>query len=102
ARINVRQLEVLQMPVDWIRQERRYWFCRRCLSMNPVDLTEPYWKRQWFKPGFEQCDEHAGPLESLGARQIGKCQNMRDIVKCAEAKARKRERNWNFFSHSHH
>ena len=89
ARIPVRQLEAIQMLVEWLRQERSYRYCKHCLGMNPQDLTAPFWKRRWFKPGFEQCAEHVGPLASLGACQIGKCGNMRDIVKSAEAKARK-------------
>ncbi len=102
ARIPVRQLEAIQMPVEWLRQERSYRYCKHCLGMNLQDLTAPYWKRRWFKPGFERCVEHEGPLASLGVCQMGKCGNMRDIVKRAEAKARKWERPWDFAPHSHH
>ena len=82
ARINVRQLEAIQIPGYWIQHERRYWFCKQCLNRNPTDLLAPYWKRQWLHPDFERCSEHAGSLESLRASQIGKCGNMRDVFPC--------------------
>ncbi len=91
ARIKVRRLEEIQTPGHWIREERRWWFCRKCLAANWADLTAPYWQRRWLQPEFDCCDQHPGPLESLSAARIGRCGNIRDIVKCVEAKMKKRD-----------
>ncbi len=91
ARINVRQLEEIQMPSAWMREERRWWFCRQCLAVNRADLTAPYWQRRWFNPEFNRCSDHPGLLQSLSASQLALCGNMRDVIHSVAAKMRKRD-----------
>ncbi len=99
ARINVRQLEEIQTPASWMREEHRWYFCRQCLAVNRVDLSAPFWQRRWFNPKFNRCSDHPGLLQSLSASQLGLCGNMRDVIHSVAAKMKKRDTTW-FLTHT--
>ena len=94
ARIHVRQLEGIQTPANWVREERRWWFCRTCLTLNRADLTSPYWQRRWLNPEFSRCNLHSGELDSLSASRLGQCGNMGDVMKAVASKSKRRETPW--------
>jgi hypothetical protein len=46
ARINRSLLHAMESPVEWADATRAA-YCPRCIFLNPVDVTQPFWKRDW-------------------------------------------------------
>ncbi|MCA8150237.1 hypothetical protein LGN06_28325 [Burkholderia vietnamiensis] len=65
ARIDVVTLDRIQTPEGWMTPRRRLPYCYRCLVINPVDVSTPYWRRAWLDPAIRNCGEHGTPLETV-------------------------------------
>ena len=49
ARINLSRLRALETPAQW-SDSTRATYCPRCIFLNPEDVTQPFWKREWLDP----------------------------------------------------
>lgn len=62
ARLDQDALEVLQTPPGWSLSRSSAPYCHRCLCLNPLDVTSPFWPLHWLAPVVEPCDVHPEPL----------------------------------------
>ena len=96
ARIDVESLERLQIPLDWAARHDRIPYCDRCLVLNPLDVTAPYWLRRWLDPATRQCREHDEPMHYAPITMLRKCRNFSELlsrVGYRRVKEAKRRRN---------
>lgn len=81
ARLDMTQLERLQIPQAWSSDGNRFLpYCHRCLVLNPQDVSAPYWRRQWLDPQGAVCSEHAEPMRHVRRSALQRCRNFNDIL----------------------
>jgi hypothetical protein len=96
ARINVQRLQEIQTPAHWVSNCHSCCYCEKCLFLNPVDVSAPFWQRQWLRPNFASCHVHSGRLETMGASMVRGCDNFDSILKIASKKAQSRRNRQRF------
>ena len=77
-------LQALEVDEPWKTSPNRYWFCRNCLFVNPLDVSAPRWIREWLNPDTETCPEH-GEMEHLKAGDLSRCRNFTSLLKLVSA-----------------
>nr|WP_157991387.1 TniQ family protein [Caldimonas tepidiphila] len=81
ARLDVRQLEPLQTPSEWVFDRSGLLYCPRCLFLNPIDVSVPRWLRQWLDPWAACCKEHKAALHYVGRPALQRCHNFDDVLR---------------------
>jgi hypothetical protein len=81
ARVDVERLARIQTLGAWMVPRRRLLYCFRCLVINPIDVSAPYWKRAWLDPAIEDCGQHGEPLERVPPSVLRKAGNMQRLIK---------------------
>jgi hypothetical protein len=90
TRIDIAQLHPLQSPSDSLLEAEGCLYCSKCLFLNPVDVFSPYWKRQWFRPSFTQCNQHPGCTNWLSRCKTRDCKNFDSVLEVASLIEQKR------------
>ncbi|MEI6003433.1 TniQ family protein [Paraburkholderia bengalensis] len=80
ARIDAATIASIQTPDSWMVARRRLPFCFRCLVINPVDVSTPYWKRAWLNPSIIECCEHGAQLETAPSSVLRRAGNMQQLI----------------------
>ena len=69
ARVVRRLAYLRRMPAAELRRlgparseglTKRFYYCYKCLYLNPDDVTAPYWKAQWLAESESPCLLHPG------------------------------------------
>ena len=71
---------------------RRSSFCEKCLWLNPLDVSTPFWKAEWADAVEESCPIHHSEFDYIGGQLLSKCKNMRRLLKCIENRSQKKRR----------
>lgn len=87
----VRRLaQLCRMPAAELRRLRpeasegltkRFYYCYRCLYLNPADVTTPYWKAQWLSDSGSPCLLHANSVSWLTPSHLKNHPNMRRLLR---------------------
>ncbi|WP_200828887.1 hypothetical protein [Caballeronia choica] len=80
ARLNPDRLARIQTPPGWVRNRSTLPYCFRCLVLNPSDVAAPRWKRIWFDPDVQVCDEHGTTLERIPTQITRRARNMNRLL----------------------
>lgn len=70
----------------------RFSFCEKCLWLNPLDVTTPFWKAEWADAVEERCPIHRTEFDYIIGQELSKCKNMRRLLTCIEKRSRKKRR----------
>lgn len=89
--IAVRRLAHLcRMPAAQLSQLRpkpaeglakRFYYCYRCLYLNPADVTAPYWKAQWLGESERPCLLHPASTSWVTPGHLKSHPNMRRLLR---------------------
>ena len=77
-------LRALEVDESWRTSPSRYWFCRSCLFVNPLDVSSPRWIKDWLNPDNETCAVH-GDLENLESGDLSRHRNFNALLKLVSA-----------------
>jgi len=80
ARVEAETIASIQTPGSWMVARRRLPFCFRCLVINPLDVSAPYWKRAWLNPSIIECCEHGAQLETAPPSVLRRAGNMQQLI----------------------
>jgi hypothetical protein len=75
ARVREDRLAAIQTPLEWMVDQRRLFYCFRCLVLKDANVSAQRWKRGWLNPEAEYCTCHHSLLESVPASVFGKSTN---------------------------
>jgi hypothetical protein len=100
ARIDLSRLRTLETPADWADATRAA-YCPRCVFLNPVDVTQPFWKREWLDPAVTTCGLHQRRLLTIAARTVRSAANMTRLIKAVGNYERFRRFRASLAPHSH-
>jgi hypothetical protein len=77
-----------------IPTERRFHYCQKCLWINPLDVTAPYWKEEWICADENSCEKvcsiHRCGFEYISQADLSKCRNMHRLLAQIEKRTRKK------------
>ena len=90
ARVDPEYLEALQGLPAWSGQAPRLAYCPSCLSLNPLDVTSPCWKREWLAPWASRCAIHARPLSRMSITSLRTCDNFDKLLRLVSHRERHR------------
>lgn len=68
----------------------RVAFCEKCLWLNPLDISAPYWKAQWADQIETTCQVHGREFDYVSGTELIGCKNMRRLLAYLSKRARKR------------
>ena len=91
CRLSCNELQSLD-PGASVRAD--FGFCESCFFLNPFDVTELYWKRDWLSQDAALCDTHARGFDHLSPSTISTRLNMREIERFVSRRRRQREAAW--------
>lgn len=91
ARIDLNRLRALETPGKWADATRAA-YCPRCIFLNPVDVTQPFWKREWLDPDAVGCGLHQRRLLTIPAATVRTAANMTRLIKAVGSRERIRPR----------
>jgi len=60
---------------------KRFYYCYRCLYLNPADVTAPYWKARWLSEPGSPCLLHANSGTWLTPSELKNYPNMRRLLR---------------------
>jgi hypothetical protein len=80
ARIDAARLQALEARVAWC-DAKRAAYCPCCIFLNPVDVTQPFWKSAWLDPKVIGCDLHRQRLMTLPSASVRCAANMTRLIK---------------------
>ena len=70
-------------------------FCERCFFLNPVDVTELYWKASWLMAPAKCCDVHGCELDFVRGSTLSCQRNLRSLERYISKRRRERaEKLW--------
>jgi hypothetical protein len=80
ARLGQDALEVLQTPPGWSLSRSSAPYCHRCLCLNPLDVTSPFWPLHWLAPVVEPCGVHPEPLRHIQPSSMRTSKNLGYVI----------------------
>lgn len=81
ARLDAYWLQSIQTPPLWVVDRQSCLYCAKCVFLNPVDVTAPMWKREWFDPEARTCRVHGQPLQRVTPGKLHGCKNFEHVVR---------------------
>ena len=86
----MRLARLCRMPSDEIRRLQpkeagnlctRFFYCHKCLYLNPIDVTAPYWKAQWLFESLSPCPRHPDSGSWVTRGHLRNHPNMRRLLR---------------------
>ena len=67
--------------VDTAEPQRKTFYCRRCVFLNPVEVESPYWDAAWLLPNASVCEVHRLPLAHINASLVRASINLPHLLR---------------------
>ena len=89
ARVDPESLDAMQGPAG-PGQSTHLAYCPSCLFLNPLDITAPCWRQEWFAGPSSGCAIHAQPWAYLSVTSLRKCDNFDKLLRVISRHERRR------------
>ncbi len=74
------------------RRQTQLAFCERCLWLNPLDVTAPYWKAEWAHLREPVCRLHGCRFDFVSGITLSTYSNMRRLLAHISTRSQRRRR----------
>ena len=81
ARVDPERLYAMQGLPARPAQATHLAYCPSCLFLNPLDITAPCWRKEWFAVSSGGCAIHAQPWTHLSITSLRKCDNFDKLLR---------------------
>lgn len=89
ARVDPESLYAMQGPAG-PEQSTQLAYCPSCLFLNPLDITAPCWRQEWFAAPSSGCAIHAQPWSNLSITSLRECDNFDKLLRVISRHERQR------------
>ena len=91
------RLPISQLPDSFMSSSDsrpgRLAYCCRCLFLNPLDVSAPYWHARWLSSNErEQCPNHGDRYEYIRQSALGQHRNMKQLLRFVSRDRLRRQR----------
>ena len=91
------RLPISQLPDAFISSSNtrsgRLAYCHRCLVLNPLDVTAPYWQARWLSSNErERCPNHGLQYEYIRLSALRQHRNMKRLLRFVSRDRLRRQR----------
>ena len=99
ARVDPESLYAMQGPAG-PGHATHLAYCPSCLFLNPLDITAPCWRKEWFDASSNGCAIHAQRLTYLSITSLRKCDNFDKLLRVISRHERHRRAQRRVTNHS--
>jgi hypothetical protein len=80
TRISRKRIKSIAVPAPAVNVQPQFRYCARCAFVNPLDVTAPIWRREWFDPAMPMCPTHVSAFSTLSPRLAMACENLDQLL----------------------
>jgi len=76
TRISVERIHDIPVAPPWEGPRPYFFYCARCVFLNPLDVAAPIWRREWLDQSMSACPTHGDEFQTLRASRVHACTNL--------------------------
>lgn len=80
TRISKARIRGIAAPSTRTSARRHFYYCARCVFLNPLDVASPIWRVEWFDPSLSACPRHGDEFRTLHSGSVFACKNMDQLL----------------------